>query len=151
MSDLLACCHPDLILVYPNPVPYAGAHFVWGSVMYGYLLYDTAYTLAFYSAVGSPSAREGALCPGPANPGLLQMSRSHTESPAWSPTQHAQSIVSRPAGRKPVTHLPGPWATPVCTPRLEHARMPPCWASPGRPARRPPAAPRGRRAPGGAG
>ena len=34
----------------------AEAHFVWGSVMYGYLLYDTAFTLAFYSAVGSPSA-----------------------------------------------------------------------------------------------
>jgi hypothetical protein len=34
-----------------------GAHFFWGSVMYGYLLYDTAYTLAFYAAVGSPSAR----------------------------------------------------------------------------------------------
>ena len=34
----------------------AEAHFVWGSVMYGYLLYDTAFTLAFYSAVRSPSA-----------------------------------------------------------------------------------------------
>ena len=34
----------------------AEAHFFWGSVMYGYLLYDTAFTLAFYSAVGSPSA-----------------------------------------------------------------------------------------------
>lgn len=36
-------------------MPPAGAHFFWGAVMYGYLLYDTAYTLAFWSAVGSPS------------------------------------------------------------------------------------------------
>ncbi|KAK9817229.1 hypothetical protein WJX72_011418 [[Myrmecia] bisecta] len=30
-------------------------HFRWGSVMYGYLIYDTLYTLVFYKAVGSPS------------------------------------------------------------------------------------------------
>ena len=33
----------------------AEGHFFWGSVMYGYLLYDTAFTLAFYRAIGSPS------------------------------------------------------------------------------------------------
>lgn len=30
-------------------------HFFWGAVMYGYLIYDTAFTLVFYSAVGSPA------------------------------------------------------------------------------------------------
>ena len=33
----------------------ADGHFAWGSVMYGYLIYDTAFTAAFYGAVGSPS------------------------------------------------------------------------------------------------
>ena len=33
----------------------ADGHFQWGSVMYGYLLYDTAFTILFYRAVGSPS------------------------------------------------------------------------------------------------
>jgi hypothetical protein len=31
----------------------AGAHFFWGSVMYGYLAYDTAFTLLFWRAVGA--------------------------------------------------------------------------------------------------
>ena len=34
---------------------HADGHFVWGSVMYGYLIYDTSFTLVFYRAVGSPS------------------------------------------------------------------------------------------------
>jgi hypothetical protein len=33
----------------------AGAHFFWGAVMYGYLLYDTAFTLVFWRAVGAPA------------------------------------------------------------------------------------------------
>ena len=33
----------------------ADGHFKWGSVMYGYLIYDTAFAVAFYRAVGSPS------------------------------------------------------------------------------------------------
>ncbi len=33
----------------------ADGHFRWGSVMYGYLVYDTAFTVAFYGAVGSLS------------------------------------------------------------------------------------------------
>ena len=31
----------------------ADAHFWWGSVLYGYLLYDTMYTLLFWRSVGS--------------------------------------------------------------------------------------------------
>ena len=31
----------------------ADDHFFWGSIMYGYLVYDTIFTLMFYSAVGS--------------------------------------------------------------------------------------------------
>ncbi|KAL3163417.1 hypothetical protein ABBQ32_009796 [Trebouxia sp. C0010 RCD-2024] len=30
-----------------------GIHFFWGSIMYGYLVYDTLFTLVFYPAVGS--------------------------------------------------------------------------------------------------
>lgn len=30
-----------------------GAHFLWGSVMYGYLVYDTLFTLLFWRAVGA--------------------------------------------------------------------------------------------------
>lgn len=41
-------------LTWSAPVT-ADAHFWWGSVMYGYLLYDTAYTLLFYRIIGSPS------------------------------------------------------------------------------------------------
>lgn len=33
----------------------AERHFFWGSVIYGYLLYDTLYTLLFYKAVGNAS------------------------------------------------------------------------------------------------
>ena len=33
----------------------ADGHFTWGSVMYGYLVYDTAFTAAFYRSLGSPS------------------------------------------------------------------------------------------------
>ena len=36
-------------------VSVAEGHFLWGSVMYGYLIYDSLFTAAFYSAVGSPS------------------------------------------------------------------------------------------------
>ena len=32
-----------------------GGHYVWGSVVYGYLLYDTTYLLVFYSQVGNPA------------------------------------------------------------------------------------------------
>ncbi|KAK9828043.1 hypothetical protein WJX81_004344 [Elliptochloris bilobata] len=45
----------DPILLADPLFAVSEAHFFWGSVMYGYLLYDTAFTLAFYSAVGSPS------------------------------------------------------------------------------------------------
>ena len=33
----------------------ADGHFAWGSVMYGYLIYDTTFTVAFYRVIGSPS------------------------------------------------------------------------------------------------
>lgn len=33
----------------------AGAHFFWGAVTCGYLLYDTAFTLLFWRAVGAPA------------------------------------------------------------------------------------------------
>lgn len=33
----------------------ADGQFFWGSVMYGYLLYDTAFTVVFYNAVGCMS------------------------------------------------------------------------------------------------
>lgn len=36
-------------------LPFAEGHFFWGSVMYGYLIYDSLFTAAFYGAVGSPS------------------------------------------------------------------------------------------------
>lgn len=36
-----------------NGCLFADAQFFWGSIMYGYLLYDTAFTLLFYTAVGS--------------------------------------------------------------------------------------------------
>ena len=32
---------------------HADSHFMWGSVMYGYLIYDTIFTLVFYNAVGT--------------------------------------------------------------------------------------------------
>lgn len=41
---------------YPSdscPPNGADSHFFWGSIMYGYLIYDTLFTLMFYSAVGS--------------------------------------------------------------------------------------------------
>ena len=31
----------------------ADQHFFWGSIMYGYLVYDTVFTLIFYEAVGT--------------------------------------------------------------------------------------------------
>jgi hypothetical protein len=32
---------------------HSDGHFFWGSIMYGYLLYDTLFTLMFYEAVGT--------------------------------------------------------------------------------------------------
>ena len=32
---------------------HADAHYRWGSVFYGYILYDTAFSIAFYRHVGS--------------------------------------------------------------------------------------------------
>ncbi len=32
---------------------HADGHFFWGSIMYGYLIYDTIYTILFYNAVGT--------------------------------------------------------------------------------------------------
>jgi len=34
-------------------VMHSDGHFFWGSIMYGYLIYDTLFTLMFYEAVGT--------------------------------------------------------------------------------------------------
>lgn len=37
----------------PLGVLHSDGHFLWGSIMYGYLIYDTLFTLMFYEAVGT--------------------------------------------------------------------------------------------------
>jgi len=129
-----------------------GAHFFWGSVMYGYLLYDTAYTLAFYTAVGSPSARAACIASAHLPHASPHVCQSRTP---WSLNGSADDILLLSSGlihdlecvlsrRKPGSDLLD--GHPRLYPSLDPVRQPS--AGPAKatrhPARRRPAPPRTR-------